>query len=265
MEKINKELEKDFLQKRPQDRPAWIFFTMFVLLVQTSPSASDLILDIFPSLYNYEKWIKLSFIAVTLFVFGWVYWFYEIKKKSKINPDKMTREEKVNYLGKKAEKEYKRLTWRQNIFKSYPLNIITLRFIPLFICRIIRLFLKKYKPYYFNSFAFPKYWENFSESSKDKEKYNYEKVTSKFFESMFRVYIESLKQSYEVKFERDFQSVEIRWTDKGQSGFSEPKNDLYEKIFSEDRFKHIKIFTWIFPFGLFWHLGRLMKNLSKKL
>ena len=126
----------------------------------------------------------------------------------------MTREEKVNYLGKKVEKKYKRLTWLQNIFKNYLLNIITFRFIPLIICWIISLFPKKqYKSYLFDSFYFPKYWEKFSESHEDKEKYNYEKVISKFFKNMFRVYIPSLKQSYEVKFERDFQSVEIRWTE----------------------------------------------------
>ena len=257
MKKNNKELEKDFQQK-PQDRPEWKFFTMFVFVISASSIFSDLILDFFPSFSNYKKWIKLFFIVVILFIFGWIYWSYEYKRKL----NEMKREEKANYLGKKAEKKYKWLTWQQNILKNYPLNIITLRVIPLLICSVIKLFMKKqYKSYSFNSFYFPKYWEKFSENPEDKEKYNYEKVTSKFFKSMFRVYIESLKQSYEVKFERNFQSIEIRWTNKDQSGFSEPKNDLYEKLFSENNFKHIKIFTWIFPFGLYWNLRRLIKNL----
>ena len=240
---MDKELEKDF-----QQRPVWIFITVFILLIQTSPSFADLVVDFAPNWINYKKWINLFFIIFMLLLFMGLYWLDKPKHR---DPDNMSKDESIE----KSIRKVKWLTWKQNIFKHYPLNITTLRIIPLFICWIISQFIdKKHKPYLFDSFEFPKYWKN----------YNYEEVTSKFFKSMFRVYIGGLEQSYEIKFERDFQCVELRWSDKDKNTFNEPKNELYEKVFSINNLKHIKIFTWIFPFGLYWNLRRVIKNLFSK-
>ena len=56
--------------------------------------------------------------------------------------------------------------------------------------------------------------------------------------------------------------MEIRWTEKNKNNsfFGEPKNGLYENIFSENNLNDIKIFTWIFPFGLYWNLRRIIKK-----
>ena len=249
---MDKELEKDF-----QQRPAWIWISIIVSVITTSiyisPILSNLVIDFFPNFTNYKKWIQLSFI-ITVFVISAVcsYLFWKAnQKKQKI--DKMSMTEKANSYGKRA----KWLTWRQNIFNAIKLGII-----PPIICWIISQFInKKYKPYRFYSFDFPRYWEKHAETPEEKEKYNYEKVTSQFFKSMFDVSLDNLNQKYEVKFERDFQSVEIRWNNKAGEKFNNTKKDLYDKVFSEEVFKHLKIFTWIFPFGLCWNLRRIIKNL----
>ena len=243
----SKERESDF-----QQRPDWIFITIVILLIEASPDFSDLILDFLPKLNRYwQGGLKSSFIIIGLVLFAWIYWWNELQRKKSYDPIKISEDEFI----KRATKKAKWLTWKQNIFKYYPLNIITLKIIPLFICWIISKFInKEYKSYGFHFFDFPKDWEQ----------YDYEEITSKFFKSMFRVWIEKLNKSYEIKFERDFQHIEIRWTDNNDSTFNEPKNELYEKIFSEDKFKHIELFTWIFPFGLYWNLIRVIKNLFSK-
>ena len=247
---MDKELKKDF-----QKRPAWIFITVILLLIQASLSFTSLVLDFFPSWMSYKKWINLFFIIVGFFLFGLIYWWDEIRRRKSHDPNKMSEDERK----KKNAKEWS--TWRQNIFKYYPLNVITLKIIPLFICWVISHFInKRYKPYLFWPFYFPKHWDP-SYFPKNWKQCDYEKIISEFFKSMFRVYIENLDQSYEIKFGRDFQHIELKWTNKNDNIFNEPKNNLYEKIFSEDRFKHIRIFTWIFPFGLYWNLIRVIKNL----
>ena len=246
----NKISEDELLEKDLQQKPTWIVIVIITTSLTVFLILSDLVID-FSS--TYKKWIQLSLIITGFIVYG-AYLFWKSKQiKQKI--DKMSMTEMVNYYEKKA----KWFTWQQNIFKNYPLNIMTFKFFPLFICSVISLFInKKYKSYLFDSFYFPRYWE---ESSEEKEKYNYKKVTSEFFESMFRVYIENLNQSYEIKFARDFQNIEIRWNNKSGEKFNNTKKGLYDKIFSEEKFKYIKIFTWIFPFGLCWNLIRLFKNL----
>ena len=236
-------LKKDF-----QQRPGWIFATLFILLIQASSAFNGLILDFFPELNSYwQGRLKVFFIIGVSFLFGWIYWWSMIQKKQK-DPDSNKRSEKESL--EKAGERYKWLIWRQNIFKHYPLNILKLKIIPLSICWLIIKFMdKKPESYIFDVFDFPKYWKN----------YDYAKVTGEFFKSMFRIYI---SQSYEVKFARDYQHIEIRWTEKDNNSFNEePKKGLYTQIFSEDRFKHVKIFTWIFPFGLFWNLIRIIKSL----
>ena len=75
---MDKELEKDF-----QQRSAWIFVTVLITLIGVSPVFSDLVLDFFPILSNF--WIsilKLLFIIVSLFLFGLIYWWDKIQRKS---------------------------------------------------------------------------------------------------------------------------------------------------------------------------------------
>lgn len=253
MNKIDKELNKDF-----QQRPAWIFVTVIIILIGASSAFSDLILDFVPNLKKYQGVIKIIFITIGFSILYTIYWK---EKQTHLDPDKMSIDERANYYGKKVEWSI----WRKNVFKHYPLNIIKLRIIPLFICWIIRQFInKKYKSYLFDSFDFPRYWEKYAETPEDKEKYNYEKVTSQFFKSMFRVYIKNLNQSYEIKFARDFQYIEIRWNNKAGEKFNDTKKDLYEKTFTMNDLEHLKIFTWIFPFGLYWNLRRVIKSFFQK-
>ena len=47
MNEIEKELNEDF-----QQRPAWIFVTVLIILIGVSPAFSDLVLDFFPILSN---------------------------------------------------------------------------------------------------------------------------------------------------------------------------------------------------------------------
>ena len=237
------------LQNRLQQNPAWIFLMLIVILIGASPSFTNLVLDFCPNTcIHYKKWITFFFIVIGILLFSLIYWLYNKKRH---DSNKMTKDELLEKSIKKAQWG---VTW-QNIFKYYPLNVITLKIIPLFICWAISSCInKKYKSYFFDSFYFPKYWKE----------YNYEEVISKFFKSMFRVYIKKQKQSYEVKFGRDFQSIEVRRTDRNARIFKKPENKLYEKIFSTDDLKHIKIFTWIFPFGLYWNSRRIIKKLISK-
>ena len=231
-------LKKDF-----QQRPKWIFATLVILLIQSSSTFSTLLLDFVPKLNDHKKWVQLLFIIIGILIFQIIYW---IEKQKHRAPDKISEKESL----KKATKKYKWLIWREKIFKHYPVNILTLKIIPLSICWLINKCIdKKHKRAVLDVFDFPKYWK----------KYDYEKVTGEFFKSMFRVHF--LEQSYEVKFARDFQHIEFRWTEKGNDSFKEPKKGLYTQIFSEDEFKHVKIITWIFPFGLFWNLIRIIKSL----
>ena len=227
----------------------WIFITLFSILmawIGLTTLFSALFLDFFPRLNDYKKWIQLSFILFGLFIFGFIYW-----RSEKKHPDKVSRDEDM----KKTYRKYRWIVWKQNIFKHYPLNIIKLRFIPLFICWIISQFIdKKYKKnYQLDSFYFPESWT----------RYDYEEITRRFFKSIFRFHFLKEKGvvSYEVKFGRDFQNIEIRWTEEGNSSFGELKNGSYKQFFSEKDLKHVKIFTWIFPFGLYWNLIRVIKSL----
>ena len=230
----------------------WIFITLFSILmawIGLTTLFSALFLDFFPRLNDYKKWIQLSFILFGLFIFGFIYW-----RSEKKHPDKVSRDEDM----KKTYRKYRWIVWKQNIFKYYPLNIIKIEFVPLFICKVIKCFIsKKYKFYDLDYYLFDPVTE--------KEKYNYKKVISKFFEKIIRLHIwGEIDKGYEVKFGRDFQNIEIRWTKKGESFYSEPKNGSYKKIFSERDLKHIKIFTWIFPFGLYWNLRRIIKSFFHK-
>ena len=237
-------MDKKFFQG-----PIWIFITLIFVLIGTAQNFSELILDFFPKLDNYKRWIQILFMATGFSLPLFLYYIWVKKQKHR---DSESEDERLE----KAFKKAKWMTRRQNIFKHYPLNIITLKIIPLFICWIISKFInKEHRDHMFNDFYFPKYWTE----------YNYEEVTKDFFKSMFRVYInDSLKQGYEVKFGRDFNHIEIRWREKGNSSFNKLKKGYYEKIFSENSLKHIKIFTWIFPFGLHWNLIRVIKSLFQR-
>ena len=234
-----------------QQRPVWIFITIIILLIQVAPNCSNLALDFYPELSSFWQGIwKLIFIVFGIFMFGLIYWWDVIQNQESYDPDKISKEERLE----KVIRATKWFIWRQNIFKYYPLNILTLRIIPLFICWMISQCInKKYKPYLFHPFDFPADWPN------------YKSGINIFFKNILRIYIKKLNQNYEVKFKRDFQYIEIRWTDKStEKKFSDPKNELYEDIFSEDKFKHIAIFTWIFPFGLYWNARRVVKNIFLK-
>ena len=195
---------------------------------------------------EYQGYLKFSFIIVCILL---AYKLLYRTKSEKIKEDNLSHERT-----KEIFKTYRWIFWKQRIFKDYPLNIISFRIVPLFVCWIISWFInKEHKSYLLHSFEFPKYWE----------KYNYEEVISKFFKSMFRLYIEKINKHYEVKFGRDFQNVEIRRSTDTRN-FNAPENGLYKDIFSKNDLKHLKIFTWIFPFGLYWNLRRVLLNTRKK-
>ena len=240
---MDKELQKDFQQKSK-----WEFITLIIILIGSSVAFSELILNFYPRLNSYwQGSFKLLFIMIGFLLLYGIYWV-EKPKDEGLDPNKEFQDENII-------RKIKWIAWRQNILKYYPLNIIKLRIIPLFICWIISWFInKKYKEkYQLEVFYFPKRWA----------KHEYEEIIRKFFKSMFRVHFLKEKGvvSYEVKFERDFQNIEIKWTEEGNSSFGEPKNGLYKQFFSENDLKHVKIFTWIFPFGLYWNLMRIIKNL----
>ena len=242
---------------KEQKEKIWVFialFSAFVAWIGSTPFCSGLFLDFFPELNDYKKWIQLLFILfglfiIVIFLFGFIYW-----KSKKKHSDKISRDEDI----KKGYRQYKWIVWKQNIFKNYPLSIVKIEFVPLFVCKVIKCFIsKKSKPYDLDYYLFGPVTE--------KEKYNYEKVIIKFFEKIIRLHIwGEIDKRYEVKFGRDFQNIEIKWTKKGESFYSEPKNGSYKKIFSERDLKHIKIFTWIFPFGLYWNLRRIIKSFFHK-
>ncbi len=96
---------------------------------------------------------------------------------------------------------------------------------------------------------------------KQKKNCKYDTLIKLFFKTIYRVYIDSLEKSYEIKLARDFQNIEIRETDKDSSTFNEPKRGLYINFLDND-LKYIKLFTWGYPFGLYWNLRRILKKIS---
>jgi len=122
---MDKELQKNF-----QQRSAWIFATLVIILIGASPACSDLVLDFLPHWKKYQGFIKLVFITMGFLVLSTIYW--KEKKKEPLQ-NHMSDEDKRNYCIKELKWDF----WKQNIFRNYPLNIITLKIIPLFICWII--------------------------------------------------------------------------------------------------------------------------------
>ena len=248
MDKESKKIQKDF-----QQRPFWIFFTVMIGVIGAAPSFSGLVLDFFPQWVDNKGCIKMLFIIICFLILCSVYW---IKKLISRDKDKLSEDEKENLRTKKNLKKVKWLAFTREL-KNFPLNVLTLRIIPLCVCWVIKRFTNKKYQYNLEVFYFPKPWGND----------NYDTIIRKFFKTMFRVHIltDSLQtdslQSYEVKFQRDFQFVEVRRTEDGEN-FGAPINKPYKEVFSKDDFKHIRLFTWCFPFGLYWNLRRLIKNLT---
>ena len=242
---MNKTFNKDF-----QKQPLWVFFTLIIILISSASNFNELILDFQPNWSSYNKWIKSIYIGVFIFIMIGAYWAWHIKEDYP-DPDNPSTEEFF-------KKSWKRILIK-SLFKDYFFNIITLRVISLCCCRIISLFVKKtISPYSIHSFNIPKTWPD------------YQKITNSYFKKVFRVTITKSDNSddffyktYEVKFKRDFQHIELRWNDKSNTKFQSPIQGKYGNIFSKDK-KDIKIFTWIVPFGLYWNLIRIIKNLFPK-
>ena len=235
----------------------WVSVTLIIILIGAAPPGSELILDFFPELKPCQKWIKVVFISVFLFILFCAWWWRKHKKtdigQDSLSFDELSKRDEL-LKEKKIMRKFHCLTWRQKIFKNWPLNIITFKFIPLLICWIISLFVnKKYKPYGIDSFKFPKDWEDYKEKIK------------KYYKIIFGIHISNPFRSYEVKFGKDFQHIEIRWTNANERKFNNSKKELYKNIFSVDELKHIKIFTWVTPFGLYWNLKRTSLKIKEKI
>ena len=243
---MNQNKKSDFEKK-----PLWVLITLIIILIGASPAFSDLILDFFPKLNNYwQGSLKLLFIGLGSVIF-FIYWKLQIKKH--LNYDKADESEYLDKLDKIIKKSIKIGIFKtrlQIIFIDWPLNIITFKIIPLIICRIIRCFIKQ--KYGFFSVNVPEYWDQYNEIKKS------------FFRPMLRLYIYDNKTNYEIKFNRDFQQIQVRFSDKGDSKFKHKNTDSYGKVFFDD-LKPIKIFSWITPFGLYWNLIRITKAKLQKI
>ena len=227
----------------------WWFITTFCALVGSSPAFNALVLDFKPNWNSHSGWIKLTYIGFCILPIG-AYFVLKIMKKSP-SPEKLLDDKFFEREWKKHHRKY--------LFTIWFFNIITLRVIPLVLCGIIsKFFVKKIIfGYWIDSFIIPQSWPN------------YENIIDNYFKTASRVIIErsddlDVTQSYEVKFNRDFQNVELRWTDKNDSKFQPPIQGKYENIFSNDK-KGIGIFTWITPFGLWWNLVRIVKTTAQKI
>jgi len=78
---MDKELQKNF-----QQRPAWIFATLVIILIGTSPAFSDLVIDFFPNWKKYQGIIKLFFIIMGFLILSVIYWK---EKQKNFHPDQM--------------------------------------------------------------------------------------------------------------------------------------------------------------------------------
>ena len=241
---MNQNKKPDFEKK-----PRWVFITLIIILIGASPAFSDLILDFLPELNNYWQGIlKLLFIVFGFLILFFVYWQ---SKKCVLDYGKANEFEYLDNIVKKSIKKTIFKTRMQTVFIEWPLNIITLKIIPLIICRIIRCFIKQKGG--FLSVNVPKYWDQYNEIKKS------------FFRPMLRLYIDDNKTNYEMKFNRDFRKIQVRFSEKGDSKFKPTEQiDSYEKVFSGD-LKPIKIFSWITPFGLYWNLIRITKAKLQKI
>ena len=215
--------------------PGWVFVTTIIILIGSTSDFSSLVSDFFPSLESrYRGCVKLIYIVVVALLL-WFVW--RKHKEPQLDPDK-------------AKNEFRSVYWRQ-VCRNYLFNIISLKIFPLFVCWIISKCIKKgYKPYEIHRFKLPEHWPK------------YEEMINDFFQYMFRVYIKNLDQTYEVKFGKDFQRVELRWNEPGNDTFTHKSNNSYQSVFHAGELKNLKIFTWITPFGLCWNLRRLLKSIK---
>lgn len=144
-------------------------------------------------------------------------------------------------------------TTKEKWLKIYPKNLLTLRVIPLIICWCINKFLFKQSGYY-DYFDIPSSWAD------------YDQLVKKHFEPMIRTHFPKSQKNYEIKFNRDWKNLTIRWIDKNpNSQFSPPIAKPYEDIFKDQNIKVSKWITWIVPFGLWWNLRRKFNERAKSI
>ena len=225
------------------------YFTIsaFLVSLSTTNELIDIILCFLPSLSG--GWIVTIKILYTIGIAVVVSLVLIFDAKPKEEPDRVTEEEE-------RKKELNKFYWmtRLNTYmKVYPLNILTLKIIPLGICWFIdKLFKPKSeelkKGYYVNKFHIPKYWPD------------YDNLIKNYCKPMMRIYVKSLDSSYDIRFGRDYQTIRIAWSNRGEIGFTKQKEERFCKIFENPEIKILKWVTWTTPFGLYWNLIRITKG-----
>ncbi len=147
---MSSSLKKDF-----QQRPTWIFITLFLVVIGSASNFSSIVLDWFPELSSFKNWIELCFIIGIMSVFVFVY-FIDKKQHHNFDKERRSKEELLQESINRSKWQFKILQIRYLL-----LIIITLKIIPLLICRLISWWFidSKYKSYGFNVFTLPEYWK----------------------------------------------------------------------------------------------------------
>ena len=221
-----------------QNRPLWVLLTTFLIVISTSPVFYEVLYDFFIyfefDISCYKGFIQLGYI---LLIGIWFIVLYIKDKKEDIPQDKS----QTNY--NKFRKTMLRVRIRRCL-----IDIFTLRFIPLIIC----LFIKKYKNIKNIDLHFFDISKTGWEDSNTLLKENYD--------SVIRIYDENKDINYEIMFCKDFENINLRMSEKGQTKYGKVKKSPY-KVLNND----VKDFSFLTPFGLRWNFRRMLKNMKKSI
>ena len=237
------------------NHPLWLFLVILLLALPAAPVFRNLLIYFIPCLEDWSGYIELVFISLVTFL-GSMIVFYIKREPQKVNEDW----EKERF--QKAIRVAKINAVLSKIFKYWPLNIITLKFIPLTLCWLIdRRGAREYNGMK-DVFDLPNYWEDKDLQEKFKKEYFSQIIRVGFYK---KTEDENSYRAYEIKFSRNFEDLGIREREIGENNdFSEDKIISYKELYSKGEDKKLcAIISWTTVFGLFWNILRLMKNIGK--
>lgn len=274
------DIEKDKKIKEQEERSRWVIATSFLLFASAN-AFREMLENAFPFLktslhrtlsltlewLNLKEYLSMiptwltkiatlvlkniTWLTLTLLIF---FVFCAMKIMNHINQfsrGTSSKEQKHDKFHFDRDKEIRRLIMKINLEKwllKYPTNIITLKIIPLTICKLIGKFLFK-KDGLLDKFEIPSHWPD------------YEELSKYYYKPMFRFYMADSQVTYEVMFSKSFIGLRIRYTSEESSQFfSDSIGKSYEEIFKDPDIKVSKWITWITPFGLLWNSIRLMNS-----
>ena len=240
--------------------PIWVLLMLLLTSIEVSPEFIEILLEILPSLEYYKKFILIAFFFVVM-VLGTAIVLKESEDEN--NKD----DKKEESLIKETYRKTKIKHWFLKIFKEWPLNIVTLKIIPLAICWFFQKIGTRGYEGNMSVFDLPEPWKEH-----DLQRYNHFK--NNYFKQIIRVRIikkgeswENMYRAYEIKFSKDFKDLYVGATEIGGNGRFLEDERIQDIKFPENQKEDKRVCTvvsWSTIFGLYWNLRRCIKKIEPK-